>query len=261
MRQVVLDRLDEIGLKHMRAALERQLEAGTHTEYSFEERLSELIEYERVERDDRRLKERVRRAGLSQTARLEELDGATARGIDRSSLEFLGGDSWVKERRNVAVTGATGVGKTFIACALAHRACQFGFNARFFRLPRLLGELEMARADGTYRNRLSSLARIDVLVLDDWGLAPLEASARRDLLEILDDRYQKRSTIIAAQLPVENWHNWIADPALADAILDRVVHNAYQIHLKGESQRKTRGLDNVALKRNVTLGGGIDAHA
>jgi DNA replication protein DnaC len=242
MRQVVLDRLDELGLKHMRQALERQLEAGTHVDHSFEDRLSELIECERVERDDRRLRERIRKAGLSQTVRLEELDSATARGIDRSSLEFLGQEAWVKDHRNVAVTGATGVGKTFIACALAHRACQFGFNARYFRLPRLLGELEMARADGTYRNRLASLARIDVLVLDDWGLAPLDACAKRDLLEILDDRYQKRSTVIAAQLPPENWHDWINDPALADAILDRVVHNAYKIHLKGESQRKTRGL-------------------
>jgi DNA replication protein DnaC len=247
MRQVILDQLDALGLKHMRQALERQLADGTHQARSFEERLAELIEYERVERDDRRLKERIRKAGLSQTTRFEELDSTTARGIDRSTLEFLGQETWVKERRNVVVTGATGVGKTFVACALAHRACQFGFNARFSRLPRLLGELEMARADGTYRGRLASIARIDVLVLDDWGLAPLEPSAKRDLLEILDDRYQKRSTIFAGQLPIENWHDWIADPALADAILDRIVHNAYRLHLQGESQRKTRGLAKPAI--------------
>jgi DNA replication protein DnaC len=248
MRQVVLDRLDELGLKHMREALERQLVAGTHSECSFEERLSALIECEQVERDDRRMKERIRKAGLSQTVRLEELDSATARGIDRSVLEFLGTDSWVRDRRNIAVTGATGVGKTFIACALAHRVCQFGFNARYYRLPRLVDELEMARADGTYRNRLASLARIDVVVLDDWGLAPLEPAAKRDLLEILDDRYQKRSTIIAAQLPIENWHDWINDPALADAILDRLIHNAYKLELKGESQRKTRGLSSTSAR-------------
>ena len=242
MRQVLLDQLDELGLKHMRRALERQLETTGSGERSFEERLLDLVECERVERDDRRLKERIRKAGLSQAGRLEELDHATARGLERSTLEFLGRDAWVKDHRNVAVTGATGVGKTFLACALAHRACGHGFNARYFRLPRLLAEMQMARADGTYFGRLASLARIDVLVLDDWGLAPLEPAARRDLLEILDDRYQKRSTVIVAQLPVENWHEWIADPALADAILDRVVHNAYPIHIKGESQRKTRGL-------------------
>lgn len=242
MRQVVLDQLDELGLKDMRRALERQIQAGTHKGDSFEERLLGLIEYERVERDDRRLKERLRKAGLSQLARLEELDSASARGIDRSTLDFLSTGSWVKDKRNVAITGATGVGKTFIASALAHRACQSRFSARLFRLPRLLQELEIARADGTYRSRLTSIARIDVLVLDDWGLAPLEPSAKRDLLEILDDRYQRRSTIIAAQLPLENWHDWIADPAMADAILDRFIHNAYPLHLKGESQRKTRGL-------------------
>ena len=234
--------MDELGLKHMRLALERQLESPTHQERSFEERLLELVEYERVERDDRRMKERIRKAGFSLSARLEELDTATGRGIDRRSLDFLGQDTWVKEHRNALVTGATGVGKTFVASALAHRACQFGFNARFFRLPRLMQDLEIARAAGLFRNRLMSLARVDVLVLDDWGLGPLEPAAKRDLLEILDDRYQKKSTIIAAQLPVENWHDWIADPALADAILDRIVHNAYSIHLTGESQRKTRGL-------------------
>jgi DNA replication protein DnaC len=247
MRQVVFDQLDALGLRHMREALERQTQAGTHTQRAFEERLLELLEYERVERDERRLKERVRKAGLSQRARFEELDQLSSRGIDRATLEFLGQQTWLKERRNVAVTGATGVGKTFIACALAHRACEFGWSVRFYRLPRLLGELEMARADGSYRSRLGVLSRIDVLVLDDWGLAPLEPATRRDLLEILDDRYQKRSTILAGQLPIENWHDWIADPAIADAILDRVVHNAYRLHLTGESQRKTRGLTKAVL--------------
>lgn len=247
MRQVILDQLDALGLKAMRQALEHQLSAGTHAEYTFEERLSELIEYERVQRDDRRLKERLRKAGLSQRARLEELDGISTRGLDRKTVEFLGTDMWVREHRNIAVTGATGVGKTFLACALAHRACQFGFNSRFYRLPRLLGELEIARADGTYSVRLSALARIDVLVLDDWGLAPLDHPARRHLLEILDDRYQKRSTILAGQLPVENWHDWIADPSIADAILDRIVHNAYRLNLTGESQRKKIGLGKAPL--------------
>jgi DNA replication protein DnaC len=225
--------------------------AGAQADRSFENRLLDLIECERVDRDDRRFKERIRKAGLSQTARLEELQSATARGLDRATIEFLGQDAWVKDKRNVIVTGATGVGKTFIACALAHRACAQGFRSRFFRLPRLLGGLAIARADGTHASRLAQLARLDVLVLDDWGLAPLQPSAKRDLLEILDDRYQKRSTIIAAQLPVENWHDWIADPPLADAILDRIVHNAYNLNIKGESQRKTRGITQQAPLSNI----------
>jgi DNA replication protein DnaC len=240
MRLLVLDQLDALGLKDMRRGLESQLES--HDDRSFDDRLCELLEYERVGRDDRRLKERLRKAGIRQTGRLEELDGATARGIDRQTLDFLAKGTWLKDKRNVALTGPCGAGKTFIASALAHRACDLGFNARYCRLPRLLQELQVARADGTYNNRLLSLEKVDLLVLDDWGIAPLDPPAKRDLLEILDDRYQKKSTLVAAQLPVENWHAWIADPALADAILDRFIHNAYRLGLKGESQRKIRGI-------------------
>jgi DNA replication protein DnaC len=240
MRQFVLDQLDSLGLKDMRKALESQPE--THDDRSFEDRLCELIEYERVARDGRRLQERLRKAGIRQTARLEELEGATARGIDRQTLEFLSRGTWLKDKRNLALTGPCGAGKTFLACALTHRACDLGFNARYCRLPRLLQELHVARADGTYAGRLLSLEKVDLLVLDDWGIAPLEQAAKRDLLEILDDRYEKRSTLVAAQLPLENWHAWIADPAIADAILDRLVHNAYRLELQGESRRKMRGL-------------------
>jgi DNA replication protein DnaC len=206
------------------------------------------LEYERVARDERRLKARLRTAGIRQTSRLEELDRATARGIDKQTLDFLSRGAWLKDKRNVALTGPCGAGKTFIASALTHRACDLGFNARYCRLPRLLQDLHVARADGTYTNRLLSLEKVDLLVLDDWGIAPLEPSAKRDLLEILDDRYLKKSTLIAAQMPVENWHAWIADPALADAILDRLVHNAYRLELKGESQRKLRGIPEGELR-------------
>lgn len=248
MRQVILERLDELGLKHMRAALERQIESGTSKERSFEDRLSDLIECERVERDDRRLKERIRKAGLSQGVRLEELDGVTARGLDRDTLEVLKQERWLKDKRNLAVTGPCGVGKTFLACAIAHRACQNGYNARFYRLPRLLQDLQIARADGSYWSRLASLAKTDVLILDDWGISPLQPAERRDLLEMLDDRYEKRSTIVVAQMPMEHWHEWVGDPTLADAILDRLVHNSYRLTLTGESQRKKRGIRNQAAR-------------
>jgi DNA replication protein DnaC len=248
MRQVLLDQLDALGLKAMRKAMESIAQSRGRDERSFEERLGELLEFERVARDDRRLKERIRKAGLRQNARLEELDAVSARGIDRPTLDFLARGTWVKDRRNLAVTGPCGVGKTFLACALAHRTCELGWGAKYCRLPRLLHELEIARADGSYPRDLAAYARLDLLVLDDWGIAPLEPGAKRDLLEILDDRYQKRSTLVVAQLPVENWHDWIADPALADAILDRLVHNAYRIELKGESQRKARGLLNEDIR-------------
>ncbi len=179
-------------------------------------------------RDERRLKGRLKKAGIRQTGRLEELDGATARGLDRQTLEFLSRGTWLKDKRNVALTGPCGAGKTFIASALTHRACDLGFNARYCRLPRLLQELQVARADGTYAKELASLEKVDLLVLDD--------------------RYQKKSTLVAAQLPLENWHAWIGDPALADAILDRLVHNAYRLELKGESQRKMRGIPEGELR-------------
>jgi DNA replication protein DnaC len=246
MRQVVLDQLDALGLKDMRRALESQ--PLTHDDRSFEDRLCELLECERVARDGRRLKERLRKAGIRGSDRLEELEGASARGIDRHTLDFLGKGAWLKDKRNALLTGPCGAGKTFIAGALAHRACDLGFNARYCRLPRLLQELQVARADGTYAKQLASIEKVDLLVLDDWGIAPLEPLAKRDLLEILDDRYLKRSTLVAAQMPLENWHAWIADPALADAILDRLVHNAYRLELKGESQRKMRGIPESELR-------------
>jgi DNA replication protein DnaC len=246
MRQVVLDQLDNLGLKDMRRALEGQ--GSSRDDRSFEDRLCELLEFERVARNQRRLTERLRKAGVRPNDRLEELEGATARGIDRQTLDFLGKGTWLKDRRNVALTGPCGAGKSFLASALTYRACDLGFSARYFRLPRLLQELQVARADGTYAKLLASLEKVDLIVLDDWGIAPLEPLAKRDLLEILDDRYQKKSTLVAAQLPLENWHAWIADPALADAILDRLVHNAYRLELKGESQRKMRGIPSEELR-------------
>lgn len=242
MRELTLDQLSELRLEGMKRALEQQLATPRIVDLSFDERFELLVDAESSHRTERRLAARIKKAGLRQGARIEEIDHRTARGLDRSLLESLAACRWLKESRNAILTGPTGVGKTYLACALALRACQEGFSTRFFRAPRLLHDLEIGRADGTYRNKLASIARIDLLILDDWLIAPLSDVHRRDLLEILDDRYDRRSTMICAQLTLEHWHEAIGDPTLADAILDRLVHNAYRLEIKGESLRKSKGL-------------------
>lgn len=242
MRELTLDALEQLYLRGMKGALKRQLEDPAWNNASFEERLTDLIDAERVFRENRLLEGRLKRARVSQTARLEELEHRSERRFDRALVQALAQCRWLKERRNAILSGPTGVGKTFLACALTHKACEEGFSARYLRLPRLLSDLDVARAEGGYRSKLASLARIDLIVLDDWLVAPLGDAGRRDLLEILDDRYDKRSTMIAAQLPPENWHEAIGEPTLADAILDRLVHNAYHLRLEGDSMRKARGI-------------------
>jgi DNA replication protein DnaC len=242
MRQLTLDKLDELNFKGMRKALERQLEGVAADGLSFEDRLLMLLDAEELERKERSLQWRLKAAGLRQSVRIEELDFRASRKLDRSLFQTLCACDWLKAKRNAIVTGPTGIGKSFIACALAHKACAEGFSARYYRTPRLLAELGVARAQGTLRTKLASLTRADLLVLDDWLLVPPTDLERRDLLEILDDRYDRASTLVCAQLPVDNWHTAIGDPTLADAILDRLVHNAYRLSLEGESMRKAKGV-------------------
>lgn len=233
-----LDKLRALKLEGFARGLEEQMASPDIESLSFEERLGLLVDREATDRENKRLAGRLYRAKLRQSACLEDIDFRHPRGLDRSLVMGLAGCNWVREHLNVLVTGATGTGKSYLASALAHRACMEGYSALYARTSRLFGELAVARGDGRYAKMLRSLAKTDLLVLDDWGLARLNAEERGDLLEIMEDRYQVRSTIVASQLPVDKWHEVIGDPSVADAVLDRLVNNAYQIALTGESMRR-----------------------
>lgn len=238
LRHVTLDQLAELKLHGMARAFAEQLEMPAIEELSFEERLGLLVEREATERASRQLTARLRRAKLREQAAIEDIDWRAKRGLDKRQILTLATCRWVAEHLNVLITGKAGVGKTFLACALAHKACREGYTALYLRAPRLFRELAIARGDGSYEKLLKRFARTHVLVLDDWGLAQVGPEDRRDLLEILEDRYARRSTIVASQLPVKSWYETIGDPTLADGILDRLVHGAYRIDLEGESMRK-----------------------
>jgi DNA replication protein DnaC len=234
------ERLVQLRLSGMAKALAEQAQTPDIQALTFEERLGLLVDRELTERHNRQTSSRLRRACLKQTAVAEDIDYRHPRGLDRTLFRRLLTGDWVRGHQNVLITGPTGVGKTYLACALADAACRQGFTALYQRLPRLFEELAIARADGRYLKLMAALAKVDVLVLDDWGLAVLDGERRRDLLEILDERYQTRSTLVTSQLPVAHWHDALGDPTLADAILDRLVHQAHALALAGESLRKLR---------------------
>lgn len=234
----VIQQLRTLKLDGMALALLEQQEQPNSRDLSFEERLTLLVDRERACRDTRGLQRRLSAARLKLNASVEDVDLKHPRGLDTRLLRTLQGGQWITERRGVIITGPTGVGKTYLGCALAHQACRQGFTALYAQTGRLLQELIVARGDGRYLKLLTSIARINVLILDDWGLDIPTADGRRILLEILDDRYERGSTIIASQFPTTAWHENLGDPTLADAILDRVLHHAYRIELNGESLRK-----------------------
>ena len=233
-----LDTLQTLRLPGMYQALVEQLQMPDIAALPCEERFGLLVDREGTERENRRLTTRLRQAKLRQTACIEDIDYRHPRGLDKALMARLAPCHWVREPHNVLLTGPTGIGKTWLGGALGHQACRNGLTALSLRLPRFLQELPVAKGDGRYGKLRTMLAKTDVLILDDWGLAPFSEENRRDLLEIVEDRHDRRATIITSQLPVEHWHEALGDPTLADAILDRLVHNAYKITLQGESMRK-----------------------
>ena len=250
-----IEKLEALGLGAMAAGLSEQLSApGTYDELTFADRLGLLVDKEADARDSRRLAARLKAAKLRYPAAVEDIDFRAPRGLDRSVVVGLAQGAWVREHHNVLVTGPTGCGKSFLACALANSAIRQGHTALYLRTPRLLDDLALGRADGRYARTLSQLARVAVVVLDDLLLAPAAPEACRDLLEVMEDRSGLRSTVVASQLPVDKWHPSMADPTLADAVLDRVCQAAHRIAMKGSSMRKRQpgqvngtdqaGLDN-----------------
>jgi DNA replication protein DnaC len=232
------EKMQTLKLSGMLKAFEEQQRTAEIDSLSFEERLGLLLDREMTERQTKRLRTRLKKAKLRQQACVEDIDYRHPRGLDKSLMLRLSSCDWVKEHHNLIITGPTGIGKTWLACALAQKACREGCSAFYTRLPRLLQDMGIARGDGRYPKVMNDLAKTDLLILDDWGLTPLGNEQRRDLLEVLEERHGLRSTLVTSQLPVESWHEYLGDPTLADAILDRLIHNAHRIALRGESLRK-----------------------
>ncbi len=240
LTQPLLTKLTDLGLSGFRSALEAQLASPHYAELSFEERLGLLVDHEHLHRQNVRLARHLKAAGLHLVATVADLDLSPTRGLDRRLILELAGGEWIHRSLNVMVLGATGVGKTYLACALGHAACQAGYRVRYERTSRLLYQLTLAHADGSYPKLLASLSRFQLLILDDWLRDPLTLAQARDLLEVLDDRDARAATLVATQVPVTDWHQRLPDPTLGDAVLDRLVQTAYRLELHGESRRKSR---------------------
>jgi DNA replication protein DnaC len=235
-----MDKLFALKLSGMLEGLREQMEGPQYKKLSFDERFGLLLDREWDLRQRRKLHRRMRMARFRETAVMEDLDISAKRGLDRKQVLYLAESKWIREKLNMIITGPTGAGKTYLACALGNASCRNGFSVRYFQLSRLLEKLKLARADGSYPKLLDQIAKYQLLILDDWLRNHLTETQTTDLLEIVEDRYNHTSTMVVTQLPVAEWHEQFANPTLADAIMDRIVHNAYKLELKGESMRKKR---------------------
>lgn len=236
-----LERLYTLGLQGMAEALQEQRRQNDITDLDFEDRLGLLIERQSIWRENRGLTARLKSAQFKIQCSLEDIDFRLPRGLKRAQIEQLRASQWVKENRNCLITGATGTGKTFVGCALGHHGCAQGHRTLYYYAPKFFRALQIAHADGSLLSLLKKLARVSLLILDDLGIASVTVTQYRDLLEVLDDRQGQGATLITSQLPVEDWHQIIGDTTVADAIMDRLAHNAYRIALEGESVRKIKG--------------------
>lgn len=241
LNQATINKLNAMRLTGMVASYKEQL--AMPSDLDFDARVAMLVDREWDLRENRRLTRRLKDAKLQQPACIENINYEASRGLHKSKVMELAQCNWIRSHLNLLITGSTGCGKTYLACALAHKACLQGMTTRYLRLPRLWHELKVAKADGTFHKWLAQIAKINLIILDDWGLTPLDDEQKRDLLEILDDRYQKASTIITSQLPIIHWHEYINDATLADAILDRLLHQSIRVELLGESLRKPKKAD------------------
>jgi DNA replication protein DnaC len=238
LNEQTIEKLYAMKLNGMAEAFQEQLQQPDIIDLAFEERFGLMVDRQWTWQEDRRMRRLLANAKLKINACLEDIDYRAPRALDKSVILKLGGCDWILRAHNVIITGPTGVGKTYLACALANRACRMGYSAFYIRIPKLFQDLAIARGDGSYPKVLKKLSKAKILILDDLGLAPMNAQERRDLLEVVEDRHGLTSTLVTAQLPIQSWHENIRDPTIADAILDRLVHSAYKINLKGESMRK-----------------------
>jgi len=238
LNQQTTEQLRALKLTGMLEAWEQQREQPQTHDLSFDERLALLVEREVLHRENRRLARLLKAAKLRVNACIEDIDYRHPRGLEKSRMAALASGDWIRQSLNLCITGPTGCGKTWLACALGNQACRQGLSVRYLRLPMLFEQLRIAHGDGTYPRLMNLLLKMDLLILDDWGIQKITAAQRQDLMEVIEDRHGRRSTLIASQLPIEHWHDYIGEATLADAILDRLLHGAHRLELRGESMRK-----------------------